>query len=214
MIAKAIGVLPGSWALNNYTDGNSIKHAVAGGSGEILTRVGGATNLDSTIGILASTELDDARDKVRGLAFQAYGQSCGYWPDSTSSAKDKLNVRIGKYDIWGPLHMYAAVDSKGKPSDLVADFVDYVNGAKPVSEADPLQIVKLEVTKNLVPACAMQVSRNEELGDLMSVNPSCSCFYESQRLHGGDAFGDCKKCDDDSGCSNGLKCSYGFCEAI
>jgi len=213
MIAKAIGVLPGSWAPNNYTDGNSIKHAVAGGSGEILTRVGGATNLDSTIGILASTELDDARDKVRGLAFQAYEQSCGYWPDSTSGAKDKLNVRTGKYDIWGPLHMYAAV-SNGKPSDLVADFVDYVNGAKPVTEADPLQIVKLEVTKNLVPACAMQVSRNAELGDLMSVNPTCSCFYESQRLHGGDAFGDCKACTDDSGCKNGTKCSYGFCEAI
>lgn len=214
MIATAIGVLPGSWALNNYTDGNAIKHAVAGGSGEIVTRVGGATNLDTTLGILASTELDDARDKIRGLAFQAKGQTCGYWPDSSSSSKDKLNVRNGKYDIWGPLHMYAAVDNKGKPSDDISDFVDYVNGVKPVSDADPMQIVKLEITKNLVPVCAMQVSRDEEIGDLMSVNPTCTCFYESQRLHGGAEFTGCAACETDADCDKGNSCSYGFCEAI
>lgn len=214
MLGVAIGLLPGNWALNAYTDGAAIKHAVAGGSGEIVTRVGGATNLDTTIGILASTELDDQRGTIRGLAFQGYGQSCGYWPDSESSGKDKLNVRTGKYEVWGPLHMYAAVDNQGKPSDDIADFVDYVNGVKPVSDAEPLQLVKLEVTKNLVPACAMQVSRDTEIGAPASVNPTCTCFYESQRLHGGAEFTGCAACDKDADCDNGISCSYGFCEAI
>jgi ABC-type phosphate transport system substrate-binding protein len=218
MISAAIGVLPGSWALNAYTDANNVKHAVAGGSGEIVTRVGGATNLDTTIGILASTELDAARATVRGLAFQAYDQSCGYWPDSTSSGVDKLNVRTGKYDIWGPLHMYAPVEANGDPTNPdVQDFADYVNGSKLVDGADPLAIVKLEVTKNLVPQCAMQVSRDSEIGELQSVNPTCSCFYESVRLHGddGQSFAGCDVCDDANPCADDkLTCSYGFCEAI
>ena len=218
MIAAAIGVPPGSWALNGYTDGNTIKHAVAGGSGEILTRVGGATNIDTTVGILASTELDGARDTVRGLAYQGYGQSCGYWPDSTSSAIDKANVRNGKYQIWGPLHMYAAVDGAGDPVNPdVQDFVDYVNGVKVAAgAADPLSVVKLEISKNLVPVCAMEVSRDTEVGALQSQNPSCTCFYEDVRLHGDSqaSFAGCDKCDTNADCTNGLKCSYGFCEAI
>jgi hypothetical protein len=219
MLAAAIKVPPGSWAVNNYTDGAAIKHAVAGGSGEILTRVGGATNLDSTIGILGSTELDDARDKVRGLAFQGYGQNCGYWPDSTSSSKDKLNVRNGKYQVWGGVHMYTATDNKGKPLDAnVAGLIDYVNGTKLIGGNDPLSIVKLEITKNLVPKCAMQVSRDTEVGALQSVNPTCGCFYESQRLHGGAAFAGCTACDTEgaacTGADKGKTCSYGFCEAI
>lgn len=210
MLAAAINVPPGAWALNNYTDGNTIKHAVAGGSGEIVTRVGGATNLDSTIGILASTELDDHRDTIRGLAFQGYGQSCGYWPDSSSSAKDKLNVRKGKYLVWGPLHMYAAIDGQGNPeSDDVADFIAYINGDKPVPGTD---IVSLEATKNLVPQCAMQVSRDSEVGELTSVNPSCTCFYDN--IRGGDTS-NCVECDDQNPCEDSsLTCSYGYCEAI
>jgi ABC-type phosphate transport system substrate-binding protein len=215
MLAASIGVPPGSWALNNYTDGNAIKHAVAGGSGEIVTRVGGATSPDTTIGILASTELDDHRDTIRGLAFQAKGQSCGYWPDSTSSSKDKANVRNGKYLPWGALHMYAKVNAQGVPTDAkVKDFVDYVNGVKAADAADPLSIVKLEIEKNLVPVCAMEVSRDEEVGPLMSVNPTCTCFYESERLHGGAEFSGCVKCDDANPCADsGQTCSYGFCEA-
>jgi hypothetical protein len=167
---------------------------------------------------LASTELDDHRDTIRGLAFQGYGQSCGYWPDSTSSKIDKLNVRTGKYQVWGPLHMFAAVDDNGDPeSEDVAEFIEYVNGIKPVPGADPQSLLKLEITKNLVPQCAMQVSRDEEVGELSSVNPTCGCFYENVRLHGadGESFGDCSKCDDSTPCADSsLTCSYGYCEAI
>lgn len=210
MIAAAINVAPNKWALNATQ--------ALGGSGDMVTKIGNATNINSTIGILASTELDGARDTIRGLAFQGYGQSCGYWPDSTSSSTDKLNVRTGKYLVWGPLHMFAKVDGNGDPeSDDVAEFVDYINGAKPVPGANPLSILKLEVSKNIVPQCAMQVSRDAEVGELQSVNPTCTCFYEDQRLHGGtgDSFDGCDRCGDSNPCSDSsLTCSFGYCEAI
>ena len=214
MIGLAIDLPPASWALNAYTDAATIKHAVAGGSGEIVTRVGGATNLDTTIGILASNELDDARATVRGLAYQATGQSCGYWPDSTSSSKDKLNVRTGKYDIWGPLHMYSKVGANKKPTSTeAADLIAYVNGEKdlPGTTLDT-DIIALETSKNLIPVCAMQVSRDAEVGAPISVNPTCSCYYDTKRL--GDVTG-CEACTTDDDCTDKTKsCSRGFCEAI
>ncbi len=215
MIGKAAELPPASWALNNYTDAAAtpVKHAVAGGSAEIVTRVGGATNLDSTIGILASNELDDARATVRGLAFQAKGQSCGYWPDSSSSASDKLNVRVGKYDIWGPLHMYTKVGANKKPSKIeAADLIAYVRGEKDLpgtTFAD--DIVAIETKKNLVPVCAMQVSRESEIGELTSVNPTCSCWYDSKR--GGDVTA-CEVCTTAADCTDKTNiCSRGYCEA-
>jgi hypothetical protein len=213
MIGKAIGVLPGSWALNNYTDGNNIKHAVAGGSGDIVKYVGTPADVNATVGILASNELDDNRASIRGLAFQGYNQSCGYWPDSTSGGKDKLNVRIGKYEIWGPLHMYTKIGNDKKPvSADVADLIAFIRGDKDPDGDGPVDIPQLEVTKNLVPQCAMQVQRDSEIGDLMSVNPSCTCWYDTAR--GGDTTG-CKACKTDGDCKTaGTSCSFGFCEAI
>ena len=55
---------------------------------------------------------------MKVLAFQAdqvAGQTCGYFPDSTANTFDKLNVRQGRYDIWGPLHFITAVDGGGNP---------------------------------------------------------------------------------------------------
>jgi ABC-type phosphate transport system substrate-binding protein len=213
MLAAAINVPPGKWPLNDLDS----KAQVTSGSGGMVTAVGTATELNKTIGILASTELDDHRDTIRGLAFQGYGQSCGYWPDSTSSSTDKLNVRNGKYQVWGPLHMFAEVKANGDPKNAeVAEFIAYVNGTKTVGGSDPLAIVKTEISKNTVPQCAMQVSRDEEVGNMQSVNPTCTCFYENVRLHGddGESFDSCTKCTENSDCSGDLKCSYGYCEAI
>ena len=47
------------------------------------------------------------------------------------------------------------------------------------------------------------------------MNPTCSCFYESVRLHGddGQSFAGCDACDDATPCADDtLTCSYGFCE--
>jgi hypothetical protein len=52
---------------------------------------------------------------IKPLAFQAAGQSCAFYPDSSSAAADKLNVRQGRYDIWGPEHLVVNVDGTGNP---------------------------------------------------------------------------------------------------
>ncbi|HXK17674.1 MAG TPA: hypothetical protein VNG33_07720 [Polyangiaceae bacterium] len=211
MLGKAINLPPANWALNAYVDAGTVKHAVAGGSGEIVTRVGTPTGtVDATIGILASNDLDNHRDTMRGLSFQQYGQSCGYWPDSSSDSKDKLNVRTGRYPIWGGLHMYAPIGADKKPSKTpAADLIAYVRGDKAIPDVD---IVTLETTSNLVPVCAMQVSRDAEIGDYMSVNPTCSCFYDTAR---GGNVDNCVTCSDAKPCADtSLTCSYGFCEAI
>jgi hypothetical protein len=204
MLGKAIGVLPGRWALN------TVAAQVAASSGAIVTAVGTPTgNINATIGILASNDLDNNRAKIRGLAYQHYGQNCGYWPDSSSGSKDKLNVRTGRYPVWGPLHMLTKVNGQGVPTKQAAkDLIDYVSGAKTLTGTD---IVTLTTTSNLVPQCAMEVSRSDEIGEYMSVNPTCKCFYDTAR--GGDVTG-CKACDEQNPCGNGLTCSYGFCEAI
>jgi ABC-type phosphate transport system substrate-binding protein len=206
MLGKAIGVLPGAWALN------AVATQVLGKAGDMVTKIGTPVgDADATIGILASNDLDNNRDTIRGLAYQHYGQSCGYWPDLTSDGKDKLNVRTGRYPVWGPLHMLAPITA-GKPtSTAAADLIDYVRGDKAVPDVD---VVTLETTSNLVPLCAMQVSRDAELGDYTSVNPSCSCYYDTAR---GGNVDNCVACDptDAKPCADKtLTCSYGFCEAI
>lgn len=212
MIGKAIGVDAGAWPISTYTDGGGAAHNT-GSSGGMVAKIGVTTgDLDATIGILASTELDDNRATIRGLAYQHYGQICGYWPDSTSGSKDKANVRNGKYAIWGPLHMFAKVDARGVPErDAVADLIGYVDGSKALAGVD---LLTLQASKNVVPVCAMEVSRSEELGEYQSVNPSCTCAYLDAR---GELDEDaCKACEEDSECTEGNKttCSYGFCEAI
>ncbi|HYP90908.1 MAG TPA: hypothetical protein VEQ59_22230, partial [Polyangiaceae bacterium] len=209
LLGAAIHVPPGSWAQNSTpATGQTLK-----GSGDMVNKIGTATNLDTTIGILASNELDDHRDTIRGLAFQAYDQTCGWWPDSTAGSKDKLNVRTGKYAAWGPLHMYTNVKANKTPErDEVADVIAYINGDKLVGGDNPYAIIAKERDKNLIPQCAMQVSRASEIGELTSVNPTCSCFYDEVRGEHKDA---CVSCDDDNPCADSsLTCSYGFCEAI
>ena len=48
---------------------------------------------------------------MKQLAYQHYGQHCGYKPDV--SGFDKRNTREGRYAIWGPLHLLSQVDSSG-----------------------------------------------------------------------------------------------------
>ncbi len=85
---------------------------------------------DCTIGILAAQFVQQSNAAVvldggggatvKGLAFQQKGQSCGYYPDSLSGSADKLNVRQGRYAIWGPAHLVANVGADGTPNGLHA----------------------------------------------------------------------------------------------
>src|ERR1019366_2413276 len=86
----------------------------AGGEATALTTAAmkGTADTSAAIGNLGDQNLVTG---VRQLAFQAKGQECAYYPDSTSTALDKINVRQGRYAIWGPLHMIVDVDQNGQP---------------------------------------------------------------------------------------------------
>ena len=110
MIGSAIGLPGGHWV--NAT--NKASAQTTGNTGAMQTAIlnSGAMRPNSTIGILSTSGL---KTGIKALAFQGKGQLCSYLPDSSSSANDKINVRQGRYEIWGPEHMVTAVDGMSKP---------------------------------------------------------------------------------------------------
>ena len=68
------------------------------------------SNRASAIGIIALNDIvptNGVAPKVRPLAFRAKGQDFAYYPSSTSTASDMINVRDGHYAVWANLHFFA-----------------------------------------------------------------------------------------------------------
>jgi hypothetical protein len=203
MIGKAINLGGGHW--RNATTKTSAQTAAntGGMQTDILTAGGMSGHASSTIGILSTSGLETG---IKGLAFQGTGQSCSYYPDSTSTAGDKINVRQGRYEIWGPEHMVTNVDGTGKPagqnngnstavqtlinalastSQLPALQSDAGAGDGGVTSLGDTEVGSIiaaisKKTVGFIPTCAMQVSRTTEIGPEASyVAPAaCSCAFE------------------------------------
>ncbi len=180
-----------------------------GGSAQV--RAGLKTILDTptaekSIGIVSTDIADDERNNLRILSFQAKGQSCSYLPDSTINARDKLNVRDGHYSIWGPVHLFAR-RSGGVPSAAASSIVSRFALAR-IDKA----VVDAVVSKGLVPPCAMQVARKEEMGPLASFQPQfqCGCYFEL-KTNGATS---CKACGGSGDCpASAPACNFGYCES-
>ncbi len=146
--------------------------------------------------------------EIRALAYQHYEQSCGYFPDSTPTSRDKRNVRDGHYPIWGAVHLYTRVNTSGIPVNPGANrFINLTLGTDQLPGLDP---IALGLESSLVPQCAMNVFRTEDGGALASFQPPrpCGCYFES--LTGGT---DCQSCTTSSQCpTERPNCSYGYCE--
>jgi hypothetical protein len=142
IIGTAIG-LPGAKWKNAMS---SVLPQVEATSAAMYTAVANASSgpdasspVDSTIGILAAQFVEQSNagvvldggggGTIKALAFQQKGQSCGYYPDSVASSADKLNVRQGRYAIWGPAHLVANVGADGNPNGLHAAAVAAVLNA-------------------------------------------------------------------------------------
>jgi hypothetical protein len=189
------------------------------GPSEVINAVATSTNPEKTIG-LAGIELYDAqRDKLKVLAFQAFGQKHAYFPDMKATSFDKNNLRIGLYFPWSPTIYMTKVDPATKEVVSVdADrakraryLIDILQG-KAVSPAPGFESLDLALKAGLVPRCAMKVTREVEGGPLASYAPEepCHCYYESKYP---DSYkSQCTKCTDDTTCGGG-KCRHGFCEA-
>jgi hypothetical protein len=183
-------------------------------STEVASSVATATAPDQAIGILGTEIYDSAANRavLRTLTLQAYKQELGYLPDSVASAFDKRNVRDGHYASWSHVFYLTAVDAGGNPTKpRVRTFVDALLGG-PGATSLGINTIALAASNGLVPVCAMTVQRSTEGGDLAAVTQAtpCGCAYEAAV---GKAPAACVACTNDSACTAGGRCSYGYCEA-
>jgi len=199
MMAAAIGVPPQRWQGTATTS-----------SGDLVTRLGAANFPDQSIGILSAEVAQDNRTTVRILAYQHFGQTCAVYPDSDETANDKVNVRSGRYPIWGPLHLFTRLNPSGVPQNAKAgELIGYLAGTRPAPAG--LDLVKLEAQRHVIPQCAMRVRRTQEMGPAMPFAPqsACGCYYE--KVATGTTA--CKPCATSAECAaTAPVCSYGFCE--
>jgi hypothetical protein len=240
MISAAIGLSGDKWL--TALSGTAAAAQVAGSGGamttDLETSAGLMTGPDPVIGILSNTNVDPNKNAtgVRGLAFQGKGQDCGYYPDSTKDLLDKINVRQGRYEIWGYEHFVTNVSggnvvanpnaamnpvpSASADVQTVIDILTHKASVVSVSSTPSLQaVINAETSAYYIPQCAMQVGRTTEDGPEMSVQPSpgCGCFYENQP-HGGNGnlSSYCTICTVATDCTdkNYPVCNFGYCEAM
>jgi hypothetical protein len=208
MLAAAIGVPAAQWM--------GVVHASSGAMVTDLQTAGkDPTTANQTIGVLSIDYVQENPATLRPLAFQDDGKSCGYFPDSTSTANDKANVRDGHYPLWGPSHFFNFVDAQGAPINANAQaFIDALSGISPLQGVDLLQ---LYATHHVVPLCAMHVQRSSDGADYGAFTPpsTCNCYFDLQAT-GQTA---CKTCTSSSGCpASTPTCSQfgnppvGYCE--
>jgi hypothetical protein len=180
-------------------------------NGAMISDVETSTDPESTIGILSEIQITQSVGlQLKPLAFKETGQSCGYLPDSTSTSHDKQNVRDGHYGLWGPIHFLAALDGSGYIlSPNAKRVMGYITGTDPPPGG--VDLIKVEAANNLVPGCAMHVTRSQEVGPLESYAPPspCSCYYDN--IATGQTS--CKTCNAVTDCPAGTStCNLGYCE--
>lgn len=203
MIATAINVPAASWKPAANTNKTSDLVLAA------LTAAAAGAHADAAIGIMSAAYMDGKRAQLKELAYQHYGQSCGYLPDSTATSFDKANVRDGHYQVWGPLHLYTHT-ANGKAINADAQkVIDALTMA-----VDPgFDLVQVEAKNGVIPECAMHVSRTKEIGALSSYQPDESCECKFLKEATGAAPAECKTCDAPGDCPHSRPaCNFGFCE--
>jgi hypothetical protein len=174
MIAATIGVPANHWLAKFTTGSGDIRTQVinAGSAGQDIA--------NKSVGILASDGADPFRANLHILAFQNYGQRCGFFPDSTAMALDKANVRDGHYAHFGPLHMISHVDLNGvNTNPNVAIVLNAITGVAPPAGVD---IIDLFAKHSLIPQCAMSVTRDADGGNIKPFKPAtgCTCYFRER----------------------------------
>ncbi len=218
MVAEAIGLPPASWA--NAAPAATPPPEQKSGTGGIFTALATATGtaVNAGISIISDEGLisNNAKATVDGgtgltikpLFYQHTGQSCGYLPDSTATTFDKLNVREGRYAIWGPVHFVVNKNASGavtSPHAAAATLVlNYLiatgptpsaflplpndGGTVAITTAQKQALIDAEATPTVggvVPWCAMHVARsvevsaNADTGEMSYQPPEpCGCHFE------------------------------------
>jgi hypothetical protein len=245
MLATAIGLPGGKWVASTAADptppaaGQTTFASTGDMQGALSKAEMSATTQSTAIGILSTSGL--VAGVTKGLAFQGTGQTCSYYPDSAATKADKINVRQGRYQVWGPEHMVVNVDAMGNPvgqnnntvavqtliTALSATSKALPNmsdggvseaGVTTLGEAEVGQIIKAisAPSAGFIPQCAMQVSRTAEIGPEASYMPpaACSCAFETAT--GTPLSGHtCTMCTSNADCANtpgAPVCRFNYCE--
>lgn len=184
----------------------------AGSSTNMVAYLAALTTPEAGIGFASGDIADANRATVRSLAWQHFDQNVGYWPDSSATAFDKVNVRDGQYFLWNPIHFFGLEGTRpGTFADAnVQTFVEYAAGISVPSGATSTIDQVATANKN-IPVCAMDVWRDGDLGAIYA-NPAeapCGCYFEFTAT----GATSCTACDDSNPCGGSSVCRYGFCEA-
>jgi ABC-type phosphate transport system substrate-binding protein len=207
MIATAIGV-PASatrfWLGKNMGGSGGVAGALVTPPPSPQT-VADQAYYDRAIGILAADF--SSKPDLKQLAYQHYGQRCGYKPDV--APLDKRNTREGRYAIWGPIHLLSTVDGSGFATKPEArDLIAYLTG----TQQPPLgvDLIRAEVALHIVPPCAMKVQRKSEMGPMTPYKPALSCGCKWDKEATGTTT--CTPCATNAQCGGTESCNFGYCE--
>jgi hypothetical protein len=186
--------------------------------GDVINGITGYSTTEElatqSLGYVSGSAADAKRSVVKTLAYQHYDQSCGVYPDSTSAAFDKVNVRSGKYYLWAPGHYFTKVDGDGKPLDAQVENLLGWFSKKTAAPGTSVNAFEQSILAGDIPQCAMQASREGTLGAISSyADPKpCSCFFE--HATNPTVTSACTPCADDTECGGDTpSCNFGYCEA-
>jgi hypothetical protein len=195
------------------TDGRNLEAT----SDEVLAAVTASTS-SKAIGILGDEIFDANRGKgVDVLAFQGFGVSAAYYPDSTTTSFDKQNIRDGHYTLWSPTVYIAPVDGTGVPTNpavkYITDLVLGNPGAAPPEGGTAIDGIGSVVGVGLTPNCAMQVQRTGDGAPVTAYTPTapCTCYFLSKVTNAAPLPASCVTCSSATPCATGT-CSNGYCE--
>ncbi|MDB4956586.1 MAG: hypothetical protein JWO36_4155 [Myxococcales bacterium] len=194
-----------AWAANISVPVSKWHGMAFDGSPMVVSALQGSTNPGAAIGILGAEVYDANRLSLTALAFRANGQYAAYYPDSTSTSRDKQNVRDGHYTVWSPTIWMNKVTG-GSPDKPDTQYVIDLIAGKPVTPAPSFESSVIVAQVGLVPDCAMRVKRSFEGGPLSLYKPSTSCVCKF--MSSVDATS-CQNCT--TTCATGT-CRDGYCE--
>jgi hypothetical protein len=223
--AYNIGLTPAQMTLATADGGTSDGRQLLASSDDVVNGVAAATS-NQAIGILGSEVYDQNRSKLNVLAFSGFGQSAQYYPDSTTTAFDKENLRNGNYTLWSPAVLEAPVDGSGNPTNPTAGyfidaFLGTPNATPPngfIDGGEAIDGLAATIVAGLTPDCAMQVNRPNSI-DGEPVQPytptaPCTCYYLANVPNAGTLPASCTTCMQNSDCTGtgAVGCFHGYCE--
>ena len=198
-----------AWAANLTISPVSKFHGVVpmgDGSPGVVASLQSSATPEAAIGLLGAEVYDANRTTLSILAFRARHQYAAYYPDSTSTSRDKKNVRDGHYTVWSPTIWMDYIDGANNPVKPDARYVIDLIAGHPVTPEPNFDATTIVAQVGLVPDCAMRVQRSFEGAPLSMYKPSVSCTCKFESVVDSTT---CNACT--TSCTTGV-CRAGYCE--